>query len=46
MFQSKAETVMYAGGTRGTVVSRNVVSEPPHGNGEGNEVETTTEKVK
>lgn len=34
-FQSKLETVMYAGGTRGTVVSCNAVFEPPHGNGEG-----------
>lgn len=37
---------MYARGLRGLVVSRNAVFEPPHGNGEGNEVETTTEKVK
>lgn len=28
------------------MVSRNAVFEPPHGNGEGNEVQTTTEKVK
>lgn len=46
VFQSKLETVMYARGLRGLVVSRNAVFEPPHGNGEGNEVETTTEKVK
>lgn len=32
--------------TQGTVVSHNAVFEPPHGNGEGNEVQTTTEKVK
>lgn len=32
--------------TQGTVVSHNATFEPPHGNGEGNKVETTTEEIK